>query len=87
MALGSVLGDLGMDIGNIAAAAALQVLVGLVFGTLALALSAGTGRTGVAILGATGGALVFHLLTSLANISDDLGVIAWLSPFPLLPGQ
>ena len=28
-----------------------------------------------------GGALVFHLLTSLANISEGLGVIAWLSPF------
>ena len=81
VALGSVLGDLGMDIGNVAATAALQVLVGLAFGTLALALSAGTGRTGVAILGAAGGALVFHLLTSLANVSGGLGVIAWLSPF------
>ena len=80
VALGSVLGDLRMDVGNIAAAAALQVLVGLAFGTLALALSAGTGRTGIAIIGAAGGALVFHLLTSLANISEGLGVIAWLSP-------
>ncbi len=87
VALGSVLGDLGMDVGSIAATAALQVLVGLVFGTLALALSAGTGRTGVAILGAAGGALVFHLLTSLANISESLGVIAWLSPFQYYLGS
>ena len=48
---------------------------------------AGTGRTGVAILGAAGGALVFHLLTSLANISEGLGVIAWLSPFHYYPGS
>ena len=59
VALGSVLGDLGMDLGNIAATAALQVLVRLAFGTLALALSAGTGRTGVAILGAAGRRLSF----------------------------
>ncbi len=54
VALGSVLGDLGMSIGNIAATATLQVLVGVVFGALALALSAGTGRTGVATSGAAG---------------------------------
>ena len=82
VALGSVLGGLGMSIGNIAATSALQVLVGLVFGALALALSAGTGRTAVAvILGATGAALAFHLLTSLAALNDGLAGIAWLSPF------
>ncbi len=81
VALGSVLGGLGMSIGNIAATSALQVLVGLVFGALALALSAGRGRTGVAILGATGAALAFHLLTSLAALNDGLVGIAWLSPF------
>ncbi|MCY4582246.1 MAG: ABC transporter permease subunit, partial [Chloroflexi bacterium] len=61
VALGSVLGGLGMSTGNIAATCALQVLVGLVFGALALALSAGTGRTGVAVFGAAGAALGFHL--------------------------
>ena len=81
VALGSVLGDLGMSIGNIAATSALQVLVGMVFGTLALALGAGTGRTSVALFGAAGAALAFHLLTSLAKISDALERIAWLSPF------
>ena len=81
VALGSVLGDLGMSIGNIAATSALQVLVGLVFGALALALSAGTGRTGVAVIGAAGAALVFHLLTSFANITGALSALEWLSPF------
>ena len=81
VALGSVLGGLGMSIGNIAAASALQALVGLVFGALALALGAGTGRTSIAIFGAVGAALAFHLLTSLAKISDALASIAWVSPF------
>ena len=81
VALGSVFGGLGMSIGNIAAASALQALVGLVFGALALALGAGTGRTSIAIFGAAGAALAFHLLTSLAKISDALAGVAWVSPF------
>lgn len=81
VSLGSVLGGLGMSIGNIAATSALQVLVGLVFGALALALGAGLGRTSVAVFGAAGAALAFHLLTSLTTINDGLERIAWLSPF------
>ena len=81
VALGSVLGDLGMSVGNIAATATLQVLVGLVFGALALALSAGTGRTGVAVCGTAGAALVFHLLTSFANITGVVSALEWVSPF------
>ncbi|MDE2838982.1 MAG: ABC transporter permease subunit [Chloroflexota bacterium] len=81
VSLGSVLGGLGMSIGNIAATSALQVLVGLVFGALALALGAGLGRTSVAVFGAAGAALAFHLLTSLTAINDGLAGIAWLSPF------
>ena len=81
VALGSVLGGLGMSTGNIAATSALQVLVGLVFGALALALSAGTGRTGIAVFGAAGAALAFHLLTSLANITGAMSALERLSPF------
>jgi ABC-2 type transport system permease protein len=81
VALGSALGDLGMSVGNIAATSTLQALVGLVFGALALALSAGTGRTGVAVAGAAGAALAFHLLTSLADITGALSFIEWVSPF------
>ena len=81
VSLGSVLGGLGMSIGNIAATSALQVLVGLVFGALALALGAGVGRTSVALIGSAGAALAFHLLTSLVAINDGLSGIAWLSPF------
>lgn len=81
VSLGSVFGDLGMSIANIGSTVALQVLSGLVFGFLALAIGAGTGRVSGAILGAVGAALASHLLTSLAKINDGLADIAWLSPF------
>ncbi len=81
VALGSVLGDLGMNIGNIAATCLLQTLVGLVFGALALALGAGTGRTKVAIFGAIGAGLGLHLLNSFATLNDSLANLAQWSPF------
>ena len=81
VALGSLIADLGMSIGNIAATATLQVLVGLVFGSLAFALSAGTGRTSVSIYGAVGAALFFHLVNSLGALNDGIADLAWLTPF------
>ena len=79
--LGSVLGGLGIDVGNIAATSLLATLVGLVFGTLALALSAATGRVRVAIFGTVGAALVFHLVNSFASLNDTLAGWARVSPF------
>ena len=70
-----------MSTGNIAATATLQALVGLVFGSLALALSAGTGRTSIAIYGAAGAAVVFHLVNSLGALNDAIADLAWLTPF------
>lgn len=81
VALGSLIADLGMSIGNIAGTATLQVLVGLVFGSLALALSAGTGRTSISIFGAAGAAVVFHLVNSLGALNDAIADLAWLTPF------
>ena len=81
VALGSLVGNLGMDIGNIAVTALLQTLLGLAFGGLALALSAGTGQTKIAIFVSIGVALVSHLLNGLAGINDAMAdVAAWL-PF------
>jgi ABC-2 type transport system permease protein len=79
--LGSLLGGLGLDVGNIAATSFLATLVGLVFGALALALSAATGRVRVAIFGSVGVALVFHLVNSFASLSDTLADWARVSPF------
>ena len=81
VALGSLIADLRMSFGNIAATATLQVLVGLVFGSLAFALSAGTGRTSVSIYGAVGAALFFHLVNSLGALNDGIADLAWLTPF------
>ena len=79
--LGSALGGLGINVGNIAATSLLATLVGLVFGTLALALSAATGRVRVAIFGTVGAALVFHLVNSFASLNDSLAGWARVSPF------
>lgn len=81
VALGSAVADMGINVWNIAATCLLQVLVGLVFGALALALSAGTGRTKIAIFGAIGAALAFHLLNSFAALSDTMARWAKFSPF------
>ena len=79
--LGSLIGGLGIDVGNIAATSFLATLVGLVFGALALALSAATGRVRVAIFGMVGAALVFHLVNSFASLNDSLAAWARVSPF------
>ena len=87
VSIGSLVADLGMSIGNIASAAALQTLVGLVFGSLSLALSAATGRTSIAVYGAIGAALFFHLLNSLGALNDGIAALAWLTPFSYYLGS
>jgi ABC-2 type transport system permease protein len=79
--VGSWLGRLGMDIGNIAATSALATLLGLVFGGLALALSGGTGRTTIAVYVTSGVALAAYLLNSFLPLSA--GLVGWAkwSPF------
>ena len=81
VALGSVLGGLGMSIGNIAAASLLATLLGLAFGALALTLSAATGRARIAIWGTIGAALALHLLNAFLPLSDSLAGFAKGSPF------
>ncbi len=81
VAVGSLLGGLGMSIGNIAAASLLVTLIGLVFGALALALSAGTGRVKVAVYGTVGIALVFYILNAFLPFNDTLAGYAKWSPF------
>jgi len=79
--VGSWLGRLGMDIGDIAATSALATLLGLVFGGLALALGGGTGRTTIAVYVTSGVALAAYLLNSFLPLSATLaGWVKW-SPF------
>jgi len=79
--VGSLLGGLGMNIGNIAAASLLATLVGLVFGALALTLSAATGRVSVAIYGTVGVALVLFLANAFLPLNESLAGYARWSPF------
>ena len=78
--LGSVIGDQGMDVWNIASICILVTLVGIVGGALALAIGSGTGRKGGAIWGAVGVMVAMHVMNSLGEIAEN----PWwqkLSPF------
>ena len=79
--IGSLLGGLGIGIGNIAATSFLVTLVGLAFGALSLALSAATGRVNVAVYGTVGIALILYVLNAFLPFSDRLIGYAKVSPF------
>ena len=92
--VGSLLGNLGMSIGNIGATCLLVTLLGLAYGGVALALGAATGRTGIAIFGTTGLALVAFVANGLLPFSENLsGLVKWqpfyyyLSSDPLMNGM
>ena len=52
--LGSFIGRLGINAGNIAATCLLATLLGMAVGAIALALGAATGRTSVAVYSSVG---------------------------------
>jgi ABC-2 type transport system permease protein len=81
VAIGSLLGGLGMSIDNIAATSLLVTLVGLAFGALALALGAATGRVKVAVYGTVGIALVLYVLNAFLPFNDTFAGYARWSPF------
>lgn len=91
---GSLIGRLGMDIGNIAATCLLATLLGMFIGALALALSAATGRTKVAVYGSIGAALLFYIVSTFFPLNESLAGYAKWSPYyyylssdPLLTGM
>ena len=79
--IGSALGGLGMDTGDIAATSLLATLLGLLIGGIALFLSAATGRVAWAVQGAAGVAIVGYLLNSFLPLNDSLAAFAQVSPF------
>lgn len=81
VAAGSLLGGLGISLANIAATCLLLTLLGLVFGGLALALSAGTGRVPVATYGTVGVAVVMFLANGFLPLNDSTAGYARWSPF------
>lgn len=78
--VGSQVADLGIGVVNTAAMTLLLMLLGLVFGAVALMIAAVTGRSGVAIGGSATLAGASHLLNSLLPFSDSLGAFARLTP-------
>ncbi len=78
---GSLLGDLGLNSVHVAATCFLLGLVSLVFGTVALALSAATGRSNFAMYVTAGLALASYLLQSFLPLNEDLAGYAKVSPF------
>jgi ABC-2 type transport system permease protein len=79
--IGSLLGGLGMNPLHIAAASLLGSLVGTVFGALALAVSAATGRVRVAVFATVGVGLVAYLVNSISILNDTVEGIAAFTPF------
>lgn len=78
---GSLLGGLGIDLGDIAATSTLLVLLGLVFSALALAIGAATGRSALAVYGTAGAAVVLHVVNSFLSINPSMAPWARISPF------
>jgi ABC-2 type transport system permease protein len=76
---GNALGSMGMDIGHIAAACVQLALVGLLFGALALLMSAATGLVSVAVWVPVAAALAGHVVNAMAELQGA----AWgtVSPF------
>jgi ABC-2 type transport system permease protein len=79
--------DMGLDLGTVTAATVATVLFGLVFGSLALALGAATGRRSTALGVPAALAIAAYLLDSLGQIVDGLGGVRKASPFYLAYGN
>ena len=85
--LGSLLSGLDMSYGNIAAISLHLSLLGLVFGGLALALSAATGQVKIAVFGSVGPAVILYLLDAFLPLNDNLAGYAKWSPFYYYSGS
>lgn len=85
--VGVLLAGLDVSAINLAAASALVTLMGLVFGGLALAIGAATGRSRVASGASTGVALLAYFMFSFFPLSTTFAPLAMYSPFDLYLGS
>ncbi|MBT1002560.1 ABC transporter permease [Paenarthrobacter sp. DKR-5] len=81
LVLEGALADMSLPAGNVAAAMVHLCLLGLVFGSLALALSAWTGRTGISKGVPAAAAIVGYIVNGLAPLVDWLKPSQKISPF------
>ncbi len=84
---GNLLGGIEIPVGNLVATISLLVLLGLVFGGVAMLLSAATGKIRVAAYGAIGVTLVAYFAFSFLPLAESLAVYAKWSPFHLYLGS
>ena len=84
---GNLLGGIDIPIGNLVATTTLLILLGLVFGGVAMLLSAATGKTRVAAYGAIGVTLVAFFAFSFLPLAESLAVYAKWSPFHFYLGS
>jgi ABC-2 type transport system permease protein len=84
---GAALSSSPLAADNLAAACLMLLLLSLVYGSLALAISAATGNRGAAIGVAVGLLVVTYLIDGLATIVDGLNTIRWVSPFKYYMGN
>ena len=78
---GSVIVDMKLSGGHLAAASASCVLLAIVYGAVAFMLGAGTGKKGMAVGVAIAAAVAGYLVNSLAGLVDALRGPQKLSPF------
>ncbi|MFV1960408.1 MAG: ABC transporter permease subunit [Acidimicrobiia bacterium] len=84
---GNLLGGIEIPVGNLVATTSLLVLLGLVFGGVAMLLSAATGKTRVAAYGAIGVTLVAYFSFSFLPLAESLADYAKWSPFHFYLGS
>lgn len=78
---GNAIASLGMDVGNIAAAAALIGALGLFIGACAFLCGAATGSSGAAVWGGTGVAVAAWAINTFAGVNPDLEWLVKVSAF------
>ncbi len=78
---GSLIGSLGVDVGNIAGTTVMAFALGLLYSGIALACSAATGRASIAIWATVGLAVAGHFGNAFLAVSDSWRPWARLSPF------
>lgn len=80
-AIGITLAGLDVDLRNLAGITLLGTLLGLVYGGVALNLSAATGRTTIAVYGAAGLGVISYFIESFFPLAEPFEPWAALSPF------
>jgi beta-exotoxin I transport system permease protein len=78
---GSTVTNPGVGLGDIAAGTFAAFAVGVGIGAIAFLIGAATGRRGITLSAGAGIAVAGYLLYTLANVTDGLDFLTWISPW------